>query len=409
MEDTLIEGTEMMLLGASLEGRGEEVWSKVKPEMFTPGPRQTAAFICQRLTDEGVDYDLLRVVREAQAVPASKVTPDMLVGCLQAARGDVGYHAGVLLREDMARTGRMLLTRALQRLSEPEADPFAILSDVSEESHAVALPLYGGEPWWDYEDVIDMSAADPEWVIPDVLGRRDRVVMTGGEGMGKSTLLAQVALGVMWGVHPFEPNYRMDPARIAVLDVENSHEQQIANTWRRLHSAYSGMAETRAEARLLRWRDIDLMDPSERLDMIRTTVKADPSLLVMGAAYKLTGYSEDYRRSATAIQGTVDRIRAEIGCAVIVEHHSGHGVRTEGKKADRNGGRPEGSSNWMKWPEFGLWLDVKDRDRRIALLDRWRGDRTLGRKWPHAFRGGGRLPFTAISADQWEAEYAHLY
>lgn len=54
---------------------------------------------------------------------------------------------------------------------------------------------------------LDQFLAEPEpdydWLIPDILERGDRVILTGGEGAGKSTLLRQIGVQCASGIHPF--------------------------------------------------------------------------------------------------------------------------------------------------------------------------------------------------------------
>ena len=74
---------------------------------------------------------------------------------------------------------------------------------------------------------VDDSANEYDWVIPNVLERRDRVVITAGEGAGKTTFIRQMSIASASGVNPitFQP---MEPVRCLVVDAENSERQ-----WRR--------------------------------------------------------------------------------------------------------------------------------------------------------------------------------
>jgi RecA-family ATPase len=50
-------------------------------------------------------------------------------------------------------------------------------------------------------------------VIPGLLERRDRLMLTGEEGLGKSYLLRQIAVMAAAGLDPFD--HRQDQARLA--------------------------------------------------------------------------------------------------------------------------------------------------------------------------------------------------
>jgi len=85
-----------------------------------------------------------------------------------------------------------------------------------------------------------------------------------------------------------------------------------------------------------------------------------------------------------------------------VEHHSGHGTAN-----DRNGGRPEGSSFWLRWPDFGkamLPRQLPNDHRRFMVLGSWRGNRTA-RDWPVAFVQGNVMPWSPVMSDEYEAVY----
>ncbi len=54
-----------------------------------------------------------------------------------------------------------------------------------------------------------------DWLVPNLLERKDRLIVTGGEGSGKSYLLRQMAVMMASGMHPFDKNRQIDPLRVA--------------------------------------------------------------------------------------------------------------------------------------------------------------------------------------------------
>jgi replicative DNA helicase len=158
------------------------------------------------------------------------------------------------------------------------------------------------------------------------------------------------------------------------------------------------------EWRSMKRRVVNLLDTRDRADVIRRIVHYSPDILYMGTAYKLTDISDDTHRSVRAIQSVVDRIREEIDCTVVVEHHAGHGFNN-----DRNGMRPEGSSYWLRWPDFGYGMQPQQSSTgRLMRLRPWRGDRVTGRKFPVALKSSNLLPWKPIYEDEWESVYSHL-
>jgi hypothetical protein len=63
-----------------------------------------------------------------------------------------------------------------------------------------------------------------QWLMPGLLERGDRLMITGYEGWGKSTLVRQIALGCASGVHPFTGE-STEPVRVLFIDCENSETQ----------------------------------------------------------------------------------------------------------------------------------------------------------------------------------------
>ena len=63
-----------------------------------------------------------------------------------------------------------------------------------------------------------------DWIIPGILERQERVIFTGGEGAGKTTLVRQMAILSAAGINPFTFE-DMPPVRVLVIDAENSEKQ----------------------------------------------------------------------------------------------------------------------------------------------------------------------------------------
>ncbi|MGN6128644.1 MAG: hypothetical protein ACTHON_18975, partial [Humibacter sp.] len=95
----------------------------------------------------------------------------------------------------------------------------------------------------------------------------------------------------------------------------------------------------------------------------------------------------------------LDNLRAEHGCAIVMETHSPHGY--QGSRSLR----PIGSSLFMRWPEFGYGLKAeKDSTERFHFVP-WRGPRD-GRDWPQILVRGGYeewpwAPGTVVPGMDW--------
>lgn len=298
------------------------------------------------------------------------------------------------------------LIRAQQRVTEG-VDPWHAYDQLEAEVHELPRPVGADGPtWWTWDEVLAMRHDEQPWVLPGMLQRGERVVLTGHEGGGKSLLVYQLATGAAYGVSPLDLSRRFTPARVMVLDVENWHETQVAGHLRTFEAAYRRHVAddfNNPQIALLKARHIDLMDAGQRRVLLDAVDAFQPDLLVMGSGYKLVSVSDDWRVMATAIQRTADEARARSGCAVIIETHAGHG-----QGGDRNGMRPDGSSYWLRWPEFGIGMVRLERnnprDPWLVEMRRWRGDRVTGRDWPAGWRAGGALPWTPLTAEELDYE-----
>ena len=241
-----------------------------------------------------------------------------------------------------------------------------------------------------------------DWLIPDLLERQDRLILTGGEGAGKSTFVRQVAICAAAGIHP--TTFRsMDPIRVLVVDAENSERQ-----WRR--KATGLVAKARQVGRrnpgdhmhVVTMNDI----PGGRLDIVqekhlgavhRLIDQHDPELLIIGPIYRLSSKAINSDDDAAPFLAALDSLRSR-GPAMVMEAHAGHGKEMGGERDMR----PRGSSAFLGWPEFGFGLSV-DRSALAGLgptekpsifnLVRWRGDRDE-RAWPDKLVRGGEWPWT---------------
>jgi len=377
---------------------GPEVLYDVPPELLDR-PWREIGMAMLALTTRGLKIDLPNITDECQQ--AGFTLPHALTWMGSYVDSAAEAHA-LYVQARAEVTVEQDLIRAQQRLA-MGAELWPVVDDLRDQLDALARPaLDEPDPWHTLPDILDMAEITAPWVIPGLLTQRERCVITGAEGHGKSTLIYQLALGAAYGVSPLNIGHRYAPQRVMILDVENTHETQVAHTVRKLHSAYRPHAADPnrvPDLALLKRRTVNLMSPTDRRHVLDQVQRYQPDLLVMGSGYKLVD-SSDWREVFQATTRTADIAKSLSPCAVLLEMHAGHG-----NAGDRNGWRPDGASSWMRWPEFGIGLaPMKDTTRRMVEVHRWRGDRTVGRAWPAAWRGGGSLPWTPMSAEEFEAE-----
>lgn len=238
-----------------------------------------------------------------------------------------------------------------------------------------------------------MARADDEydWIIPDILERRDRLMITANGGIGKSTFLRQLALCVAAGIHPFT-GYPMPPKKVMLLDLENS-ERQVR---RKMQYAYSNVGPFNYSNLhiVAHPKVIDVTTSAGWRWMAAQARIAQPDLIVGGPVYRMYlggDMSKDMggRDRAREVVEVLDRLRGTYNCAIGMEAHPPNGAESF---------RPHGSALWTWWPEFGLGLKP-DPDPEVGPsvveLVPWRVGRDE-RDWPKRLRRGGKYGFAVV-------------
>ncbi|WP_407563360.1 DnaB-like helicase N-terminal domain-containing protein [Streptomyces sp. 184] len=260
------------------------------------------------------------------------------------------------------------------------------------------------------EDILDFVQHEDtyDWIVPGLLERGDRLVLTASEGGGKSTLLRQMAVTLAAGLHPFKPTEITDPVRLLVLDCENG----AAASRRKFRPLLTAAAEVHQPMRRgqfhieCRPEGLDLTRAADRAWTMRRVEKIKPDVLIIGPVYRLHAGNPNDEELARKVSVVIDEARATARCAVLMEAHSPH---NSGFAAHRPL-RPLGSSLWMRWPEFGFGLRPVEDEKSAANTDGARGRRVVPwrgmrdeRDWPRFIRQGSPWPWVTyrpIDADQ---------
>jgi hypothetical protein len=290
------------------------------------------------------------------------------------------YYAGMVREGAVARGLQKIAARMTQGLEEPGVTLAACeqemqkLRDRTSPARAELRTL---------RQVMDVPASADEfdWVVPGLLERKDRFILTGGEGGGKSVLLRQIAVMCAAGLHPFSAQ-QVQPSRVLVVDVENSERQ-----WRRASRGMIHLAGERGARSPLDGLHVEFMsrldvtNASDLGQLHRLVDESKPDLMLIGPLYRLFPKSIKDDDDAAPVLMALDSLR-DRGMALLIEAHAGHA--TSGLLGVRDL-RPRGSSALLGWPEFGLGLAKPQRTSDPYRLLRWRGDRDE-RYWPSELR-----------------------
>jgi len=244
--------------------------------------------------------------------------------------------------------------------------------------------ILADEPTWD-------------WLVPDLLERKDRLVVTGAEGLGKSHFLRQIAISMSAGVHPFKIREKVIPSRVLVIDAENTEQQ-----WSRGARYVTRLAEQHGSVSPRRMVQVSAgvrIDLTLRADVnqVRALItNMRPDVLYIGPLYKLLPKALNTDDDAAPVIEALDSFR-ELGVTLLMEAHAGHARNSAGERDLR----PRGASALLGWPEFGLGLaPVDESDLSMVRLAQWRNGREQ-RDWPKHLRRGqvGELPWEPAFPD----------
>lgn len=245
------------------------------------------------------------------------------------------------------------------------------------------------------EDLLKMEFTD-DFVIPGLLERYDRAIITGVEGYGKSTLARQILLWAAAGLHPFNSHMGIaiplenGPVKSLVIDAENTTKQWARNLgWIMNRVLKSGSRHHPGKnMTIIPTGRLDVLKPDD-LGMIHRKIdELKPDIVFVGPLYRITKGGMNGEIEAMEAIAALDTIR-DRGVALLMEAHSGHA-----REGDRRATRPRGSSALLGWPEFGMGIrPMLDPVTKMDMpnefeLNAWRGARDADRDWPTHLRRG---------------------
>lgn len=233
-----------------------------------------------------------------------------------------------------------------------------------------------------------------EWVIPGLLEKQERVIVVAAEGVGKTMLARQVAIGCAAGLHPFtfQP---MPPIRTLTIDLENP-ARIIRRTSRTIMENSIRLSGARTvDAHLhIHPAGLDLASAKDRGFIEQLVDKIKPELICLGPLYKAYVDNGSLTSEALAVEVAkfLDHIRDVYGCALWLEHHAPLGASNATREL-----RPFGSSVWSRWPEFGISItpDPLNPEGYVYDVKHFRGARDK-RAWPIKMKRSLRLPFEVL-------------
>jgi AAA domain-containing protein len=241
---------------------------------------------------------------------------------------------------------------------------------------------------YDLYDFLARPIPDRQPVVADLLDRDERVIVTGGEGDGKSTYIRQTCMQAAAGIHPLTLE-RVEPMKALYVDLENP-DRHLNKSLKGLTGCLEDQLPRGQFTVAHRPEGLMLDRGGEDREYIANMAKYHrPDFIGIGPLYKMTPRDLVDEEVSKEIQRFLDQIRTGLHCALMIEAHQ--------PQAPKNGGgrprRPYGASAWLRWPEFGIHLGG------LGELSHWRGARDPERPWPKILQRGGAWPWTVADPD----------
>jgi hypothetical protein len=235
-----------------------------------------------------------------------------------------------------------------------------------------------------------------DWLIEDWIERRDRVMLTGGEGLGKMTLFREWATQAAVGFHPWT-GAKIRPLVSLVLDLQDGQVRNERALRAISAQAHVDHVDTLDLLYTESWpQGLNILSSQrDRRDLESIIRSVRPELLFIGPIYRLAMKSD--RREGSTAQGIcdfIDTMRARYDVAVFMEAHSPHA-----KPGTPQANQPYGGREFMYWPDAGYGLVAENDDGTQARLKPFRGNRDKKQKyWPERLVYGERWPWVPKGA-----------
>lgn len=250
---------------------------------------------------------------------------------------------------------------------------------------------------WTIDDLLSADLPEPDWVVNGYLARGERIIITGEEGLGKTTLQRQIGMCAAAGLLPFSRitgGRIVDPVKVMMVDVENPLHIIKEQMWgiRKAINEHGLSVSRDALSLYSRKEGINLGEAGDRRWLQRRIKSEQPDVLVMGPTYKLYVSADEEKDETIArtITSVLDDLRGD--AVLVLEHHAGN--EQGGRERQM---RPIGSSLWRRWPEFGYGIRMarapqsvtpaQAHMKRVVEFHAWRGPRAV-RQWPYLMEAG---------------------
>lgn len=246
-------------------------------------------------------------------------------------------------------------------------------------------------------NLLDLGELAVDWMMPGLIPTATTTMITAEEGVGKSTIMRQIAVSAISGISPFEPQREhYEPVRTLLVNCEGSLNQLVRGL--RAAWTYAQNYAPTADSNLLAVEShpegVNLSEPHYQAWLHRLVREHKPGLLVVSPLYRITDADLNTEEGVRTWQRFFEPLVAD-GMSLVMEHHSPNAM-----DGHVRGLRPLGSSAIRRW--FGQGVSMRHKVCtthqesfcrlciRQAQVELWRGSRDEEVRWPTYIKGEDR-------------------
>jgi len=246
---------------------------------------------------------------------------------------------------------------------EPAADVARVFSEQLSESELLRRHADARIKGF-YEDMAtldtgeDRGEAQP-WIAEGLLRRGQRLLIAAKAGLGKSTLLRQLAFCAENGVHPWTGQRTEKPRRALVVELE-AGDWDITASMRSIlfglkrSCDVASVFDLSRPALLHRPGGLDIRSSEGMAALEAAIQRVSPELVVIGPVkyMSIIRPGENYETAALALHGVLNTLSSRYRFALAMEAHFSRGDH----------GAPGGSERWVDWPDVGFSIHPPEED-----------------------------------------------
>jgi len=177
-----------------------------------------------------------------------------------------------------------------------------------------------------------------EWCVDGLIPQGGRVLLVGDPGVGKTWLLASLALCVASG-KPWLGHFETMKGPVVVIDEENG----LAVLRERYCLLADGLElPTSSDVHLVAGQGLDLCKRADVDSLLDLLGEIGPSLLILDSYLRVHSANENSAQEMAEVQRTITEIARDVGCAVVIAHHTRKFSKEASNRADQ---RVRGSSD----------------------------------------------------------------